>query len=561
MAVCRKDSFHHSEVPMIFLDLEKLQAKSQSSPLNKPLGYGALPDFLERRNFRFASPILLSRNQAEHSIKFCFFAMSYNKPMPFKLSEKQILWGMILLYIVVFGTITALRHYNFQTQTWDLAAFVQSIWNAGHGKGLVNTLEQVHNHLGLHFSPWLFVLVPGYVIFQTPYFLLFVQTLAIALGAWPLYLLAQRILNRPLLSYMIAAAYLLYPGLQWANMYDFHEITFFVPLFLTALYFLEVQKFGWGVLFLALSASVKEDAILAVLFAGVYLFFRKSGEAKWFNQNRKIGAIIAILAIIYFVLAVKIFMPALGGGVLRFDRYINLGETPAAVLKNVAANPLILIKTAITPEKIRYLFWLLLPVAFLPLLSWRSLILLIPGLAENLLTNYQFQFSGLYHYDSILIPGLFLGTVYGMKFFLDRWPGKENWLKWVFIGAIVIGFFFRSPLNPTSFPVQFFQSRPEWQAYRNMVKLVPPGVSVAAQTNLVPHLANRERIYLAGLEPALADIVLLDANDLFGFKEPAVFKKYIDNYMLSGQYNFNAFEDRYIVLLNKKFQLSSKAQQ
>ena len=74
---------------------------------------------------------------------------------------------MIIAYLVIFGVVTSLRHYSFQTQTWDLAAFDQSFWNAAHGRGLVNNLEQVHNHLGLHMSPLLFALVPGYALFNS----------------------------------------------------------------------------------------------------------------------------------------------------------------------------------------------------------------------------------------------------------------------------------------------------------------------------------------------------------------------------------------------------------
>ena len=464
---------------------------------------------------------------------------------------------MILFYIVVFGVVTSLRHYNFQTQTWDLAAFVQSIWSAAHGGGLVNTLEQVPNHLGLHFSPFLFLLAPFYRIFESPYLLLVIQTIGLALGALPLYFLAKRHLPSfwPL---FISGAYLLYPGLHWANIYDFHEITFFIPLLLAALYFFELEKWLWGGIFLTLAASVKEDAILAVIFVGLYLLAKRSEiSRRRFNANQKAGIFIAVIALVYFIAVVQVFMPALGGGVLRFDRYTNLGETPAEIIKNIAADPLLLPATIFTGEKIRYLFWLFLPLTFLPFLSWRPLILLIPGLAENLLTDYQFQFSGLYHYDSILIPGIFLAVIYGVKFFLTRWPEKEKFLKYAFLTTMAIGFLFRSPINPVYFPAHYFQSTPQETAYRNMVKIVPPDVSVAAQTNMVPHLANREKIYLAGLEPEIADIVLLDAKDLFGFKEESVFKEYLDGYMLSDQYRFQMFDDRYIILLNKKFKLSS----
>jgi len=460
------------------------------------------------------------------------------------------LWGMIIAYLVIFGVVTSLRHYSFQTQTWDLAAFDQSFWNAAHGRGLVNNLEQVHNHLGLHMSPLLFALVPGYALFNSPYFLLIIQTLALAIGAWPLYLLAQKVLGKKgPWALLIAGAYLLYPGLQWTNMYDFHEVALFVPLMLSAIYFLEAKKWGWATLFLILSAGVKEDAILVVIFAGLYLMVRKAG--------RKMGITTAILALIYFIIAVKLIMPSLGGGVLRFDRYADLGATPAAIIGNVATNPLLLFKTIITGPKLAYIFWLFLPVAFLPFFSWRAWFLIIPGLFENLLTNYKFQFSGLYHYDAILIPGIFLGAIYGLQTVLTRWPAREKMVKIIFVGGVALAFMLRSPINPFNFPIQYFKSTPQQEAYRQLVKLVPDGISVAANTHLVPHLTHREHVYAIGSEKILPDMVIVDAADLFGFNSPEDMQAYIDNYVKTGLYTAKVFDNRYVILLQNRFRLVS----
>lgn len=472
----------------------------------------------------------------------------------------KFVWWAIFAYIVIFGLIVSLRHYDFQTQTWDLAAFVQSFWNASHGGGLVNSLEQVPNHLGLHFSPWLLLLVPGYALFNSPYFLLIIQTITLALGAWPLYLLSRRVLISIPLSRVIVAAYLLFPGLQWANIYDFHEITFFVPLLIAALYFIEVRKWIPAAIFLALSASVKEDAILVVLFVGVYLLFRTANSKLEARNPKRFGLAVILISLVYFILAVKVFMPALGGGVLRFDRYANLGENPTAIVKNVAANPLLLAQTILTKEKFVYLFWLFLPVLFLPFFSWRSLILLFPGLAENLLTNYQFQFSGLYHYDSILIPGIFVGAVYGLQKVITRWPDKEKIIQWTFLGVAVLAFLLRSPIGVFSFPIEYFKPNSQWEAYRQLVKLVPPDLSVAANTNLVPHLAHRQFIYTVGIENGFVDMVIIDGADIFPFKSQEEMQAYIDEHLKTGAYRASLFEDRYLILLNNKYRLSSEPQ-
>lgn len=476
-----------------------------------------------------------------------------------KLSDTRILWALIALYALVFGIVASLRHYDFETQTWDLAIFVQTFWNAAHGNGLVNTIEQVPRHLGVHFSPFLYLLVPGYALFQSPYYLLIVQTLALALGAWPFFLLAKKILGEERRHWAlgVAGAYLLYPPLHRVNLFDFHEAAFFIPFALAALYFLDARKWIWAGVFLAAAAMVKEDVILAVLFIGIFLLvkaqpLRPEDAPLRDSKHRIAGAVIVLTTLIYFFLVTNAFMPAFGGGLFRIDRYAMLGETPAAIVKNVVTNPLLLVKTIFTSAKVSYVFWLLFPFLFLPLLSPTSLVLLIPGLAENLLTSYPPQFSGLYHYDAMLIPALFVAAVYGLKNVLGRAPERKRCIGWVLTIAVLAGILFRSPIGPRFFPVDYFQTSQQEAAYRNLVKLAPPDVSVAAQTNLVPHLANRQTVHFAGFETELADMVLLDTEDRFGFPNDEDFAAYVDRYRGSGEYNSYIFDDRYVVLLNKK---------
>ncbi len=467
-----------------------------------------------------------------------------------RLTEKQILIAAILGYFIVFGVLTSLRHYNFETQAWDLAAFVQTMWNTTQGRVMFNNLEQVSNHLGLHMSPWLFALVPGYAVFPTPYFLLIAQTAALALGAWPLYLLARRVIGKKSWSLLLAAAYLLYPSLHWSNFYDFHEITFFIPLFLAAFYFAEIKRWGWAGIFFALAASTKEDAILAVAFAGLYFLFFQKSTSDTVNP-KKFGAAMALLAVLYLVIAVKLIMPALGGGVLRFDRYANFGATPVEAVKTAITSPALVARTVFTGEKMLYLLILFLPVAFLPLFSWRTLILLLPGLPENLLTNYAFQFSGLYHYDSILIPAIFIGTVFGARNLLAWRPRWERYFFWGLVVAIAIGFLTRSPINFRNFPLHYFRTSAQEDAYRKLVALVPPGISVAATTNLVPHLSHREHAYALNSERMAVDIVIADLADTFGFKNPEEMNQYLDNYLKSGIYQSQLFNDRYLVIVRQ----------
>ena len=492
-----------------------------------------------------------------------------------------MLWGFIFLYIIIFGVFTSLRQYNFQTQTGDMGIFVQNMWNTAHGRIMQNTLEELPNHFAIHWSPFLLLLAPLYRIFQSPYFLLMIQTIAIALGALPLYALAKYVLRSSSWALVVASAYLLYPSLQWANTYDFHEIAFLPTLLLGALYCFISGRTRWAAFFFILAAATKEDAILVVAFAGIWLTLRKGDTLAHhaYSRARELlcsptrkrnsigsaevlkdiifspnfyGSVITVAFLFYFLVTIKLIMPTFGGGLLRIDRYAALGSSFGDIAKNLLTHPRLLFATIMTIPKLQYLFWVFAPVAFVPLFAPSTLILLVPGLLENLLTTFQFQFQGLYQYDSTIVAGIFVGVVYGLHNIRAWWPKKEKIVFWIFLVAMAIGYFFRSPLNPWSFPTELFKINPHWEALRTITQDTPPTASVAANTNLVPHLAEREHIYMLGREPAPVDIVLIDGADLFGFKSPEEFQSYADHYAFSNNYEIRSIQNRYFIFVRKK---------
>lgn len=466
-----------------------------------------------------------------------------------KFNSKKILWGMILAYILFFGAFTAVRHYQFQTQAWDMGIFDQLFWNTIHGNFMEGTLEEISSHFGIHFSPTLLLLVPGYTLFPSPYYLLLMQTIAMALGAWPLYLIAKKKIEDPL-PLIIAGTYLLYPSLHWVNIFDFHEIAFFIPLALAGFYFLEERKILPASIFLALAAGTKEDAILMVFFIGLYILIRAFLQKD--GLQKIAGSFIALTAIVLFFITIKIIMPAFGGGLLRLDRYQELGGTLSEIIINSTTNPMLPISILFQTEKIIYASWLFLPVALLPLFSWPSLILLLPGILENALTNNKFQFSGLYQYDAILIPGIFIGMIFGIEFLLKKIPGdNKGIIGRIVLAASLIGFLLRSPISPLSFPINLFMPSQNRDAVIEVLSKIPDNASVTAPANIVPHLSRREKIYILGNEPAMADIVLIDENDLSNFIDETQLQNYADSYMTSGNYTYEEIQNRYFIMKRK----------
>lgn len=469
-----------------------------------------------------------------------------------KILQYKFLFVAIFLYIVIVGTVAVLRHYQFQTQAWDMGIFEQTMWNTVNGRVMQNSLEEVPNHLGVHMSPFLFLLLPFYIVWQSPYFLIIIQTLALGFGAFPLYFFTKTKLNSNLLAKAVTLSYLLHPSIHSINLFDFHPIAFFVPFVFSAFYFMERKNYFWVWIFMLLSVSTQEDAALICIFVVLFwltqaIFKIENKRIKINKINKEIGEIVALFVflLLYFLISVKFIMPFFGGGLLRLDRYDHLGDSFVELTKNIIKNPGLFFLTIFTMAKMKYILLLLLPVALLPLLSMASVFLVLPGVLENILTNYEPQFSGLYQYDAVILSGLYISAVYGLICFIK----KEKVLFYLIIIFSIISFLSLSFVGIKKFPLYLFKRNVQAETFRMIVKQIPDDASIAAYTNLLPHLSHRKYIKMIGYEDFYTDIVIVDRFDNLGFSSNEHFQQYFDSRVNSGQYKMTIIDDRYIFLV------------
>lgn len=456
--------------------------------------------------------------------------------------NKEILL-MVFLYVIVFSTISCLKHATFQTQAYDLGIFEQTFWNSFHGRFMYNTIERA-NHFAIHMSPLMILMLPLYFLFQNPYFLLVFQSIMLGIGAIPLYFLAKKSINKRA-ALIFAIGYLLYPSLHYVNLYDFHVVSLAVPLLLFSLYLIEIRRDVLASVFLFLSAMSKENIVLAVSFIGIYVFFVK--------KRRLFGTSIFLLSVLWFLFSVMVIMPWLGGGLVRMDRYSNLGEDFCSIVKSLA-NPFVLFRTIFQKQKLVYLLKIFFPVSFLPLLYLPGLVLLIPGLAQNLLTNYYPQYSGHYQYDSILIPFVFVLAVFGFREIVKRKREFTNFFLAFALVMFILSFMFFSPISFFNFKDNFVANS-NAKTLRQVVSLIPEGASVTADTYLLPHLAHRKEIYMLGHERVLADYVVVDLNLAFPFPFIESKVQYLSRY--SEDYELHFFDKGFIIFRKKDQSLQS----
>ena len=110
--------------------------------------------------------------------------------------------------------------------------------------------------------------------------MLILQAAALALGAWPIYLLARRRIAESAAApaarmaekagLVFAAAYLLTPALQAPAAAEFHALPLAVPLIAWALWAVEDRRWVQFVVASVLVMSVQEGMALVAAALGVY---------------------------------------------------------------------------------------------------------------------------------------------------------------------------------------------------------------------------------------------------------------------------------------------------
>src|SRR5262249_41819030 len=129
--------------------------------------------------------------------------------------------------------------------------------------------------LAQHVEPIIIPLSLIYLLHPDVHTLLAVQTLALALGSLPVFLLTRQFIpDWPLLAAVFTLSYLLTPALIGLNMYDFHPASFATPFFLYAMLALTYRRHGWFIFCCVLAAACKEEMPAVVAMLGPLLIWK-----------------------------------------------------------------------------------------------------------------------------------------------------------------------------------------------------------------------------------------------------------------------------------------------
>lgn len=394
--------------------------------------------------------------------------------------------GVVMLAYLL--TMTLCRLFSYSSPCFDFGIFTQMFHNMKESGLPLTTCERdkLLSHFAVHVSPIYYIYLPFYALLPAPATLLVMQALFLFSGIVPLVLLARKFsLSRPV-TVLISALYFAYPPMISGCFYDLHENKLLLPILLWLFYFLESKRYPWVYVFSVLVLFVKEDAPIYVAFVALYCLVTK--------PRKRHGISLLILSVLYF-LGVVWYLETYGDGAMfwRFDNLTGPDATPIDLIKTAVLNPSLVLREMLHEDKLAFLFYMLLPLGVLPLVTRRfgRLILLLPMVLMNLMSDYSYQHNIGYQYTYGVAAMLF----YLLLLNLGDIRGKLRYglLMFALCATVLLG---AMRMSGQVFYLQRAVNYAEDNArITECLAMIPEDTSVRASTMFIPHLSQREFLY------------------------------------------------------------------
>ena len=395
------------------------------------------------------------------------------------------------LFLVLNGL--ALAQARSLGPSADLAAYNQAAWAIRHGLDptmTVTTGSNVFANQGSFvFYPlaWLTSHVP-----PVP-FLLTVQSLALALAVIPIWRVCRRLASlRTGASLMVLLVYALHPAIQSLNLDGFHPDTLAVPFLIGAGYFGLSQHWRRFAICCLIAMLCRADLGLAVAGLGVLIMVQ---------GYRRRGAIALVVGLAWAFGFLLIVQPHLGDGVSQLSAYAAYGDTPASILWGMLTHPVELFTQVFSRSNFALLVYLFAPVLFLPFLSPRYLLPVVP-LQVIYLAGDVTQATRYGPQSVAIIAFIFLATPRGLNRLGRRSVEKVSIDRRVLItmAAAAISFFLLyAPSSIYDRPWDWGGQDAADGARIDAADSLPADLRVRASESMLVQLSQRPELYLLDL--------------------------------------------------------------
>ena len=254
--------------------------------------------------------------------------------------------------------------------TPDLAAYTQAAWSIRHGLAPVATVTTGSNIFAAQGAFVFYPLAQASRLVPTVPLLLTVQSAALAIAVVPLWRVCRRLANlRSGASLLVLFVYALYPTVQTLNLDGFHPETLALPFLIGAGYFGLTQHWRRFAACCLIAMLCRADLGLAVAGLGVLVMVQ---------GYRRRGGIALAVGLAWSLGFLLILQTHLGSGVSQLGAYSAYGSSPGSVVWGMITDPLGVLGQVFSRENFQLLVYLFAPVLFLPFLSPRYLLPVVP---------------------------------------------------------------------------------------------------------------------------------------------------------------------------------------
>jgi uncharacterized membrane protein len=468
-----------------------------------------------------------------------------------------VLVALGAFYSLHISAIAIDNHLSFNTGRIDLGWYVNMFRRSSIGDPLGCTLCGTGNHLAGHFDPILVILSPLYLIYPEAETVLVLQTLWLASGIVPIYLLSRHYTQRVLPGLVLAACYLAYPALHGVNLFDFHSLALVVPVAIWLVYLFELGHTKSYFATFALFLLIREDASLIAITIGLAILLTGRRHALKVAVPTILISAVYLFVVKAFIMVKPDLLNQSGGGKGYGYYYAELLPKGASgvsgLVSTLLSDPTKVIEIGLRDEKVIYAIQILLPVLFLPLLASWGKMMLSYGFAFTLLATRPFVPSLHFHYSSLLVPFVFALTAQaistkrltelGERFSFDSRRMLRGLLVAMLVSTAILSTRFGGAVPNSNFrggfralkrnPSEEKIEKDRW--LKNVCKRLPKDARVMTSSPLIPHLGRCRNLILQAKFRS-ADYVVwpsLDAReDVKGKMSKALRKDFKSGYLV-----------------------------
>ena len=444
-------------------------------------------------------------------------------------SGKGPIFSLALVFFAVCTWASYARWANFEYRTFDLAYYVQALWQLIHGRFQVS-VEGVPL-LGNHVEPIVFLIAPLFQLFRHPLVFVLVQNAALASMGPVAFSIGQRLGLDRKTALLLGGAVLITPATGYIAVHEFHPEAFTAPFLLLMLH--ARLRFSlrahWGCL-IAVLACKENMALLIAAYCAVHVVLQRKrplAELRvWYLWPMA-------LSLLWFLVCAKLITPALNSGNIDYlALYDRLGSSAGDILLKAITQPQRIFGALFQSISHGNLLWaLLLPFLAVPMMRPHWLLIAAPILLQHLLSWRSSEWTIYFHYAAPLLPLFWIALAEGVAG-IDRWPQVpvpiRRSLPYLVIVACIAAQILLGPASDIrDTTANWFSGKQNRARKRAFVSQIPPNASVLAPFPYLSHLAMRENLYslhyvLKGLKtlshstyspPPPTDFVLIDYDD------------------------------------------------